>query len=172
MRWVFQNASFMVAIDNADLLQLFLQLVATLSKTAFNNATLIKLSYNSTELLRSGMFWSNPNSLGIWRCHFAVVITCHFAIVTIELMHVYATSLFWRYKNLAKDYINMLQITVMLQEILRINTILPGEIPTEGKKMYLRIQWIILLHASSIKFMPIASAYVLSRFGKRTPKGL
>lgn len=87
-------------------------------------------------------------------------------------MHVYATSPFWRYKNLAKDYINVLQIAVMLQGILRINTILPGEIPTEGKKIYLRIQWIILLHASSIKFMPIASAYVLSRFGKRTPKGL
>lgn len=164
MRWIFQNASLIVAIDNADL-QLFLQMVATLSKTAFNNATLIKLSCNSTELLRSGVFWCNSNNLGIW-------ITCHFAIVAIQLMHIYAISPFWRYKNLATDYINTLQLTVMLQGILRINTILPGEIPTKGKMIYLRIQWIILLHASSIKFMPIASAYVLSRFGKRTPKGL
>lgn len=158
-------ASFMVTTDNADLPQLFLQLVATLSKTAFNNATLIKLSYNNTELLRSGMFWFSSNNLGIWTI-------CHFARVTIQLMHTYATSPFWRYMNFAKYYINILQITVMLQGILRINTILPGEIPTKGKKIYLRIQWIILLHASSIKFMPIASAYVLSRFGKRTPKGL
>lgn len=44
----------------------------------------------------------------------------------------------------------------MLQGILRIHTILPGEIATKGKKIYLRRQWIILLHASSIKFMPIA----------------
>lgn len=44
----------------------------------------------------------------------------------------------------------------MLQGTLRINTILPREIPTKGKKTYLGIQWIILLHASSIKFMPIA----------------
>lgn len=143
----------------------FLQLVATLSKAAFNNATFIKVSYNNTELLRNGMFWSSSNSLGIW-------IISHFSRAPIQLMHIYATSPFWRYMNLAKYYINILQITVMLQGILRINTILPGEIPTKGKKIYLRIQWIILLHASSIKFMPIASAYVLSRFGKRTPKGL
>lgn len=57
-------ASF-IATDNADLLQVFLQLVATLSKTAFNNATLIKLSYNSTELLRSGMLRFNSNNLRI-----------------------------------------------------------------------------------------------------------
>lgn len=56
MTGVFQNTSFMVATDNADSPQLFLQLVATLSKTAFNNATFIKLSYKRTEFLRSGMF--------------------------------------------------------------------------------------------------------------------
>lgn len=149
MKWVFQNTSCMAAIDNADLLQLFLQLVTMLSKTAFNSATLTKLSYNSTEILRSGMFWFNSNNLKIW-------ITCHFATATIQLMHIYATSPFWRYKNLAKYYINIMQITVMLQGTLRINTILTREIPTKGKKIYLGIQWIILLHASSIKFMPIA----------------
>lgn len=31
------------------------------------------------------------------------------------------------------------------------------------------ILWIILLHALGIKFMPIALACVLARFGKRTP---
>lgn len=55
-------------------------------------------------------------------------------MVTLELMHIYATSFFWRYKNLAKDYTQILQITVILQGILRINAILPREIPTKGKK--------------------------------------
>jgi len=36
------------------------------------------------------------------------------AMVTVELMHIYATSFFWRYKNLAKDCIQILQITVTL----------------------------------------------------------
>lgn len=55
-------------------------------------------------------------------------------MVTVELMHIYATSFIRRYRNLARYSTEILQITVTLQGILRINTPLPGEISAKGKK--------------------------------------
>lgn len=59
--------------------------------------------------------------------------------------------------------------TTMLQGILRIIIILPEEYEPKEKKLYMWIQWVTLLHALGIIFMPTALARVLSRFGKRIP---
>lgn len=144
---------------------LLLLMVAALSKTAFNNATHIKLSSNSTRTLEKRyvlMQFSHLddlNNVPLDDGHSRVnAYLCYFLFfgdtrILLKIIHKYCRLLLY-----CREY---------WESMLSCQ----GKYQLKEKKAYLWIQWIILLHALRIKCISIALAYVLSRFGKRIPKG-